>query len=383
VVENLAASTAESEDHHGSHRSLLWTTDDSASYSAGVDAIIVPTVRRPTVLRHAAEISISLGCTLITLHSGKWTSARQAARQLPPDTNLIAIDVPAHASSCLPELETSRLLANTRFARRSDLSLKRNLGLTLCHMVGWDRIILLDDDITVRDTAHLSRAAGLLDTHHAVGFFIGGYPDHSVVCHAYRMAGGSQEPFIGGGALAVHVDRNRSFFPDIYNDDWFYLLDAKKGLQSVATTGEVFQQPYDPFRNPNRARAEELGDVLAEGAFWLLDQRRPLMDADLRHWEKFLQRRERFIKHVMSLVEQADIEAGEKGRMMVALKASKGRLARITPELCRDYLRAFATDRERWRDHVDHLAGDQSIWSALRSLLGPQRDKFDVVVRNG
>ncbi len=260
--------------------------------------------------------------------------------------------------------------------------LKRNLGLTLCHMVGWDRIIFLDDDIIVRDTAHLPRAAGLLDTHHAVGFTIGGFPDHSVVCHAYRIAGGSQEPFIGGGALAVHVTRNSSFFPDIYNDDWFYLLDAKKGLQPVAITGEVFQKPYDPFK-PKRARAEELGDVLAEGAFWLLDQSSPLMDADLRHWGNFLQRRERFIKHAMSLVQQADIEEGEKGRMMAALKASTGRLARITPELCRDYLRAFATDRERWRHHVDHLPGDQSIWSALRLLLGPEREQFDVVVRNG
>jgi len=343
--------------------------------------MVVPTIRRPTVLRHAAEISVSLGCALITLHSGKWTSAREAARQLPPETKLIAIDVPEHTSSRLPELETSRLLANTRFARRSDLSLKRNLGLTFCHMAGWDRIIFLDDDITVRETAHLSRAAGLLDTHHAVGFTISGFPDHSVVCHAYRIAGGSQEPFIGGGALAVHVTRNSSFFPDIYNDDWFYLLDAKKGLQPVAITGEVFQKPYDPFK-PKRARAEELGDVLAEGAFWLLDQGRPLMDADLRHWGNFLQRRERFIKHVMSLVEKTNIEEGEKERMMAALQASTRRLARITPELCRDYLRAFAADRERWREHIDHLPGDQSIWSALRLLLGPQRDQFDVVVRN-
>jgi hypothetical protein len=29
-------------------------------------------------------------------------------------------------------------------------------------------------------------------------------------------------------------------------------------------------RPYDLFRTPDRARAEELGDVLAEGIFWLL-----------------------------------------------------------------------------------------------------------------
>jgi len=250
-------------------------------------------------------------------------------------------------------------------------------------MVGWDRIIFLDDDITVCDIAQMSQAAGLLDTHNAVGFLIDGFPDHSVVCHAYRMVGGPQQSFIGGGALAVQVTRNYSFFPDIYNDDWFYLLDAKKGLQPVATTGRVIQSPYDPFRNPDRARAEELGDVLAEGAFWLLDQNRSLMDADIRYWQDFLDRRGRFIKHVLCLVKQADIEESEKRRMVAALKASAGRLAHITPELCRDYLRAYAADRELWRDHIDHLPAGQSLWSSLRLLLGPRRDEFDVVVRNG
>jgi hypothetical protein len=307
----------------------------------------------------------------------------EAARQLPLETSLIAIDMPAHGDLRLPRLETSRLLANTRFARRSDVSAKRNLGLTLCHMVGWDRVIFLDDDITVCDTHDLSRAAGLLDTHNAVGLFISGFPDHSVVCHAYRMAGGAQESFIGGGALAVHVTRSCSLFPDIYNEDWFYLLDAKRGLQPVAVTGRVIQMPYDPFRNPDRARAEELGDVLAEGTFWLLDQNRSLLDADLRHWADFLHRRSRFIQHVMELVGHADIEEIEKRRMMAALKASTGRLAHITPGLCRDYLRACVTDREVWRSHIDSLPGNQSPSSALRLLLGPGQDQFNVVVRNG
>ena len=103
---------------------------------------------------------------------------------------------------------------------------------------------------------------------------IGGFPDHSVVCHAYRQAGGEQQSFIGGGALAVEVKRSKSFFPDIYNDDWFFLLDGSKWLQPIAVRGQVIQQPYDPFRTPDRARAEELGDVLAEGIYWLLDQDR-------------------------------------------------------------------------------------------------------------
>ncbi len=201
----------------------------------------------------------------------------------------------------LPDWETSRLLAGTVFAGRTDVSAKRNLGLLLSHLLGWSRVLFLDDDIHGLNPDDVRRASGLLDTHNAVGLSIGGFPDNSVVCHAYRQAGGRQQSFIGGGALTVQVKRSNSFFPDIYNEDWFFLLDGDKGIQPVARTGEVRQYPYDPFRNPDRARAEELGDVLAEGLYWLLDQGRSIMDADQAHWSWFLPKRKRFIEHVLRL----------------------------------------------------------------------------------
>ncbi len=35
-------------------------------------------------------------------------------------------------------------------------------------------------------------------------------------------------------------------------------------------------------------RGPELGDVLAEGLYWLLDQNKSIMDADEDHWSAFL-----------------------------------------------------------------------------------------------
>ena len=54
-----------------------------------------------------------------------------------------------------------------------------------------------------------------------------------MVCHAIRDTGGKQGTFVGGGALAVAVDRVDSFFPDIYNEDWFYLLRDDGRLRPV------------------------------------------------------------------------------------------------------------------------------------------------------
>ena len=367
-------------DHHGSHRKLLWTADD-AGKRREIDAIIVPTARRPAYLDETAKLAHALGCTLVTLHSKQWTSAAKAARRLPRNIDLLAIDIENPAHLRLPNWETSRLLAGPVFERRTDISAKRNMALMLSRMLGWSRVLFLDDDITELNPDDVRRASGMLDTYNAVGLQVGGFPDHSVVCHAYRQAGGSQQAFVGGGALAVHLERSNSFFPDIYNDDWFFLLDGGKGIQPVGITGTVRQFPYDPFRTPDRARSEELGDVLAEGIYWLLDQGGSVTDADQAHWTRFLVRRKRFIRHVLRMVEQdGTLESAERARRIAALKGSLGRLQLITPELCENYLRAWAADRQRWHRElqksslirsIQQLSGQEQRRQAIAALSRP------------
>ena len=358
----------EASDHHGSHNGLLWLPDSASSVRRPLDAIIVPTVRRPSCLTVAADLAVLLGCTLVTLHSGKLTTAGKARRDLRDDVDLLAIDVPREGRLQLPRWRTSRLLEGTAFSRRSDLSSKRNVGLLLSRMLGWKRVLYLDDDITGLISDDVERASGMLDVHNAVGLKVGGFPDHSVVCHAYREAGGPQQAFIGGGAMVVHAERSTSFFPDIYNDDWFFLLDGKRGLQPVAAAGQVTQEPYDPFRTPDRARAEELGDVLAEGLYWLLDQGRSVADADRGHWEVFLAKREQFIRRVIDMVESGGLEASEKKRRTAALHGSLYSLSLISPTLCQIYLRALARDREQWQEHLDSVPGGMSRRQALNWL---------------
>jgi len=371
--------STETPDHHGSHTDLLWAADD-AGRRQGIDAIIVPTARPPAYLAQAAALAHALGCTLVTLHSKQWTSAAKAAQRLPRNVDLLAVDIRDPAQLRLPNWETSRLLAGTVFDRRTDTSAKRNIALLLSRMLGWSRVLFLDDDITELNPDDVRRASGLLDMYNAVGLHVDGFPDHSVVCHAYRQAGGSQQAFIGGGALAVHLERSTSFFPDIYNDDWFFLLDGDKGIQPVGVTGTVRQFPYDPFRNADRARGEELGDVLAEGIYWLLDQGGSVTDADQAHWIKFLVRRRRFIERVLRMVEQdGTLESAERARRMAALKGSLGRLRLITPKLCEDYLRAWAADRQHWHRalqkppirSIQQLSGQERLPHAVAALSRP------------
>jgi hypothetical protein len=347
-----------SPNHHGSHQKLLTQVDEPSAGRSEVDAIIVPTARPAAYLKPAMELAARLNCPLITLHSrySSIVAARRLARNKSVD--LIAVDMKRVPRDLLPEFGTTTALADTVFERRTDTSSKRNLGLLLARALDWKHVVFLDDDICIPHPEHLTDAVRLLHTFDGVGLTVTGYPDNSVVCHAHRETGGFQETFIGGGALAVNPKTYDSFFPDVYNEDWFFLLGEDTRLRPTArTSGIAIQRPYDPFANDHRARAEEFGDTLAEGVFWLLDQGKRVQDADQDFWEDFLHKRRRLITEILGRVDDADLDPAGRARMRSSLLAARGRSALIEPGLCVRYLRSWVLDRGLWAIHLDKHSG--------------------------
>ncbi|WP_204040617.1 hypothetical protein [Acrocarpospora phusangensis] len=361
-------------DHHGSHRHLIAEPSLPGDASPGkVDAVVVPTIRHPRWLQHAARLAAYLECPLVSLNSKYWSNVTDVLSIVPRAVELAAVFIEDARRLNLPDFATDALLRRSPFSRSTDLSAKRNLGLVLARVAGWRHIVFLDDDIKVGAPQEVARAAALLDIYDAVGMRIGGYPDNSVVCHAYRVTGGRQESFVGGGALVVQTIRNVSFFPNVYNEDWFYLL-GEKELRSLAVTGTVAQRPYDPFDRAVRARDQEFGDVLAEGIYWLLDERSVdgwMAAADRRHWERFLAQRKNFIEHVRYRVRKfPGISRPEREAMESSLRAALGRLSLITPDFCVAYLHAWMDDRIRWEKHLDGLSHHTpELGDALKYLV--------------
>lgn len=343
-----------SPNHHPSHRGLISRPPTAALHAEDVDAIIVPTARHAAAMRPAIMLAAKLGCTLVALCS-KWSdNAAVLAAAKERKARIIAINAHQFPPTVMPRFETSDLLAGTMFERRTDTSAKRNLGLLLARLTGWRRVVFLDDDISIPEPIDLREAAGLTDTYAGVGLSIEGYPDNSVVCHAYRDAGGPQDMFIGGGALAIGPGSMNSFFPNIYNEDWFFLLD-NDGLRPVTNVGRAVQKAYDPYARPLRARLEELGDCLAEGLFSLLDTGRSIRDADFGYWQNFLRRRAGFITEVIDMVRVMPGDAGRRERMLASLKAARGRCQSISPQLCVAYVGLWRADRHRWQQHLNRL----------------------------
>jgi hypothetical protein len=333
--------------HHHSHRGLI-QEPGPVDRRSPVDAIIVPSVRPEAALVEAGRLAAVLDATLLVLCS-RYSRARAVPDRLARLSTLrvVAVDFPATGVPHLPVLETSTVLGRSPLQRRADTSAKRNLGLVLARLSGWRNVIFLDDDIEVPDATDLERAAALLDVHDGVGLRMGGFPDNSVVCHANRETGGRQDTFVGGGALAVPADRIDAFFPEIYNEDWFFLL-GDDVLRPVSQVGQAVQRDYDPFADPDRARAEEFGDVLAEGIFARLDHGQPIA-AETGYWGEFLAARLGLIERIEKRIDR-DTPRGVQ--MLRSLRAAKGRLRSIRPIDCVRYIEAWQNDRKTWRDFI-------------------------------
>ena len=176
----------------------------------------------------------------------------------------------------------------------TDLSMKRNIGLVLAKMLGWRRIFFLDDDI--RDIAYpdLQRTVDMLSSFSAAGMWVTEFPDNSIVCHANRVTGGSQDVFVSGAALAVDCESDIGFFPDIYNEDWFFFFDAASKGELGNSHLKATQLYYYPFANAERAAWQEFGDVLAEGLYALLHLNLDVAQATSEYWGEFLEARRTF-----------------------------------------------------------------------------------------
>ncbi|WP_329059052.1 hypothetical protein [Amycolatopsis sp. NBC_01480] len=353
-------------DQHSSHQKLVDQVDAARVTPRNLDAIIVPTSRRPGGLANAIEAARATKATLIVLCSKDASVAETMVAVKESGVRGYGVDLGLlDRERLLPRFETETLLADLGFARGTDTSLKRNLGLMIASLAGWKRVLFLDDDIAFPAPKDLGAAAGLLGKYAAVGLTNSGMPDNSVVCHALRSSGREQDTFVGGGALAVERRAFGSFFPDIYNEDWFFLLDDQRLLRT-AVTGTAHQEPYDPYHSPQRAESEELGDTLAEGLFGLLDDRRAPGNATLDYWTTFLDSRRRLIRELLD--ETPDW--GDTQHMHLSLKAALSQSERIEPEFCVEYLERWREDRSAWSSYLEMLTVLHGENNSMEDVFG-------------
>ena len=336
-----------------------------------LDAIVVPASRPALSLDHAITLARAARSRLLILCSRQAHAADVskllAARSF---TQAVVLDLPNGYSHRLLRFTTSQLThigSPRRYAvRKSDLSVKRNIGLMLARMLGWESIFFMDDDIRDVDSADLSRTIAMLGTYNTVGMRVASFPDNSVVCHAHRRTGAFQDVSVSGSALAVDCTAPIDFFPEIYNEDWFFCYRDAAARKLGCSELNATQLRYDPFADPRRAASEEFGDVLAEGLYALLHQGADAREATRDYWIQFLDARRVFLEAIIKRSEV--VERPLRKNLIAAVKAAQDVAARINPEMCESYVKHWQQDRRRWHKRLREIPRESSVAAALEFL---------------
>jgi hypothetical protein len=345
-----------------SHARLLRTIAEPPPSRAGkLDAIIVPASRPASFINGLIDLSVTLGTLLVVLCSLQTRADRVAARvAVTPGARALLVELPGGFEiPDMPSRTASPDFTKASGGRRSDLSTKRNLGLLLARLNGWKKIAFLDDDITLRDPAAYLRLARQLEQSTIAGMVCREFPDNSVVCHARRLAKLPQDNFVSGSVLGVrYEDPTLPFFPDIYNEDWFFFSQAV-ARHDLSSVGVATQASYEPFANPLRAAHEEFGDLLAEGLYALIgDIGDPKLayHSQLRYargafWENFLEARREgltFTRERLRRLGAVLHGGGVADSALASLDAAEYQLDHITPDLCDAFLDAWQDDLVDW-----------------------------------
>jgi len=360
-----------------SHDGLL----DSSHQSSGraqFDAIVVPTNRPVESLRDCIHLAFKTAIPLIVICSKRVDKDEviQAAER--ENVKVFAVNLLPYPANSLEGISFATstdegLLALTS-GRTRDLSMKRNLGLVIARMLDWQRLMFLDDDIYDISEEDVNTLADGLDDHSVSVLIPDEYPDNSVACHAYRLGGGEQGKFASAGGMGVRCDReDLAFFPNIYNEDWFFFSD-EAASQKIARVGVSRQRDYNPYEDPQRAVKEEFGDLLAEGLYAGLDVHWDISGVDVTYWADFIESRRAFLKGVAeSLTRKLDSdlnreEAQEVRAAQVSIREARLQLERIDPEVCQKFIDLWQADLAEWRRYLTKLPHFESVESALEHL---------------
>jgi hypothetical protein len=370
--------------HVHSHRHLVEAPALRAGAPAALGAVVVPATRPNASLTHAAGVAARAGCPLVVLCSKGITAADAVAtvRRQRRGARVVAVDVGGHDTLLGVRLRTGEHHLATR--GRGDASHKRNVGLLLARMLGWDTVLFLDDDVVGMDAEPLARTRGLLASEttnggrvEAVGWSFEAFADNSVVCHAHRHSGGMQDTFIGGGGLAVRVHEGTPFFPNVYNEDWLFLHDLV-AQGRVLLAGGLCQLPYDPFDDHRRARHQEFGDLFAESVFTLMHHPAPrpvAADAletrleparDPAWWAARIRARHAFISAIA--VRGRDKGWDDASPVMRSLDEACLTLGNFSPRDLVDYTVAWRRDLRTWQTLLSGL--DTFDLATALDLLG-------------
>ena len=352
------------------------------------DVIVIPTStnarKNHRNIEHIFQLAASRANSLILfLCSGKAKKEDIAEIARPYSVQWAAIDK-GFSSFSKTNLHTS--LSPLAYGEEKDTSQKRNFALRLAQVMGWHTIFFMDDDIQL-SSDQFQKAMILIREEDVsiVGFNARNFPDLSVINHAHRWVDGPIDSFLGAGALLIKISPSIGFFPHIYNEDWFFLLeDFLSNRGRIIWAGSIEQDKYNPYKVRKRAIQEEPGDVLGEGLMRLViatnmenKSGRPTIGsivkkADTVFWEHEIDRRIQYIQNTMLAIRDKRMPSKQKytalNALDVSLKLLIAKDTSITAQNLAEWTLNWGKDLRLWRRQIYTGAQATNLIDGLKIL---------------
>lgn len=168
-----------------------------------------------------------------------------------------------------------------------DIPLKRSYALQEAKEKGFKHILLLDDDIYMSNDNMKSGLSGLVQGMTIIGFHVVEYPDVSTLDHIERIIYKKSNIIsMTGSCMFINVDNVMGEFPLIYNEDLFFFM-KQINAEKVVSGGTVLQSKYQPWKQVDRVKHEQFGDLIYEAI------KRKFIDMDYTgiEWGKEIEKR--------------------------------------------------------------------------------------------
>lgn len=266
----------------------------------------------------------------------KWDKCQEVNVLYPMDSSFVAYFL---------NLRTSRH-KHTKLHNLSlwDLSLKRNFALWYSRNKTYERVLLVDDDIRGLTQAKLNLGSKYLEKYVIAGCFVDDFPDTSVVGHLELMCGANEYMFLSGSFLFINVIKARGFFPNIYNEDWLFMLDHILD-HSICSFGTIQQLSYNPFNNNIRALFQEFGDIISDGLYQLISTEKYDLRYNYCTWKEIITERRQLLellkKHFSQPVYQQLINT------IINVSVT------IAPDDCLTFIEDYETDTIAWHSFLN------------------------------
>jgi hypothetical protein len=130
------------------------------------------------------------------------------------------------------------------------------------------------------------------------------------------------------------------------------------------------QRRYDPFGDPDRARREEFGDILAEGLYALISTGLDLSVAGRSYWEAFSSARQSLIEDIAANLRDR-LDSNENLQALRSMEAAAEQAGLITPDDCVEFIQAWQDNRRVFEHAAARIGNVGSFADAFDFLELP------------